>query len=181
MISLVMKNSSQVSAVKNQTILMLLLIPVVLSANALATQEENTGASPELQPDPGLSPEEVVQIQTEALGNNDHPYPDAGIEITFRFASPQNKLSTGPLPRFIGIVRGPVYGLMINHAGAEFGPAHIDGNVAQVPVLITTPDGKRAGYVFRLSHQLQAPYEQCWMTDSVVRMPLKNPNRGVEL
>ncbi len=156
-----------------KVILISIFAPILLSANVMAAQGD-IGASPELQPDPEFSPEEVVRIQTEALGNNDQPYPDAGIKITFRFASPQNKLSTGPLPRFVGIVRSPAYALMINHADAEFGPAYVEGNVAQVPVLITTPDGEQAGYVFRLLRQLEAPYEQCWMTDGVVPMPLKN-------
>jgi len=146
------------------------------------SQAQDSGeASPELQPDPTYAPEEVVRIQTEALGNNDEPYANAGIEITFRFASPQNKLSTGPLPRFVGIVRSPAYVKMINHSGVEFGPAYIEEDVAQVPVLITASDGEKAGYVFRLSRQSEAPYEQCWMTDGVAPVVVKNSSGGVEL
>lgn len=166
---------------KCDTLLMLLLFTqTAFIANTFAAQE-NIGAAPELQPDPTYSPEEVVRIQTEALGNNDTPYADAGIEITFRFASPQNKLATGPLSHFVAIVRSPAYALMINHASAKFGSAHVEGDVAQVPVVLTAPNGDQAGYVFRLSRQSEAPYEQCWMTDGVVRVPLKNSNSGTEL
>lgn len=156
-----------------------LFASVVISFNVLAAQDD-VDASPELQPDPIQAPEEVVRIQTDALAKNDEPYQNAGIEITFRFASPQNKLTTGPLPRFVGIVRSPAYAKMINHKGVEFGPAHVEDDVAQVPVLITATDGEKVGYVFRLSRQSQAPYAQCWMTDGVVPIAVKNSG-GIEL
>lgn len=169
------------SAMNCKTFLMLLLfMQAVNSINILAAQD-SVGAAPQLHPDPVYSPEEVARIQTEALGNNDKPYADAGIEITFRFASPQNKLITGPLAHFIGIVRSPAYALMIDHASAEFGPPYIEGDFAQVPVLLTAANGEQTGYVFRLSRQSEAPFEQCWMTDGVVRMSLKNSNGGTQL
>ena len=60
---------------------------------------------PQTEPDPSLSPQDVVSIQIEALQNNDTPYEDRGIEITFNFASPTNKRVTGPLERFKVMVR----------------------------------------------------------------------------
>ncbi len=42
---------------------------------------------PQTEPDPSLSPQDVVSIQIEALRNNDIPYEDRGIEVTFHFAS----------------------------------------------------------------------------------------------
>ncbi len=46
---------------------------------------------PEIKPDPVYTPDEVVGIQMRALGKNNQPYDNAGIELTFRFASPGNK------------------------------------------------------------------------------------------
>ena len=158
---------------------LVLFASVIVTGGAFAAQNYES-ASPELQPDPIYAPEEVVRIQIDALGKNDEPYEDAGIEITFRFASPQNKLTTGPLPHFVGIVRSPAYVKMINHSHVEFGPVHIEEDMAQVPVLITASDGEKVGYVFRLSRQSKAPYEQCWMTDGVVPIPVKNAS-GIEL
>ena len=65
---------------------------------------------PQTEPDPSLSPRDVVSIQIEALKNNDIPYKDRGIEVTFNFASPTNKRMTGPIERFKAMVHGPVYG-----------------------------------------------------------------------
>ena len=67
-----------------------------------------------LAPRPELSPEEVIRIQLEALRHNDEQ--DRGIEVAFRFASPANRASTGPLPRFIR---------MIEHVDRTAGEHHL--------------------------------------------------------
>ena len=72
---------------------------VVLAAPVGATH------LPQTEPDPSLSPQDVVSIQIEALQHNDTPYVDRGIEVTFNFASPTNKRVTGPLERFKAMVR----------------------------------------------------------------------------
>lgn len=120
------------------------------------------------QPSPSLSPKEVVRLQVEALADNDTPYPDAGIEAAFAFASPANKAATGPLDRFQTLFDTPAYGPMIGHLSAEYSDAQVEGGVAQVGVILTTDAADRIGYLFRLSKQTETPYEQCWMTDAVV-------------
>lgn len=122
---------------------------------------------PEIQPNPEYLPDEVVGIQMRALGKNDQPFDDAGIELTFRFASPSNKASTGPLSRFTNLFSNPAYKPMLNHTLLEVGQAEIRENQARVPVMIETPDGSRMVYLFMLSLQSQEPYMDCWMTDSV--------------
>ncbi len=94
-----------VSAMKQRLGITALL--VVLAAPVGATH------LPQTEPDPSLSPQDVVSIQIEALQHNDTPYEDRGIEVTFNFASPTNKRMTGPLERFKVMVRNPVYGPMI--------------------------------------------------------------------
>ena len=128
--------------------------------------------SPELIPDPGLTADEVVRIQLNALANNDSPRPDAGIEITFRFASPGNKEATGPLPRFIELVKNPVYRPMINHIEAEYGESVRNKGRTLLPVMLTAADGSKAGYVFILGQQDTSSCQGCWMTESVMRIKL---------
>ena len=137
------------------------------------------GALSELRPRPAYPPEEVVRIQIEALGDNDRPRPDAGIEIAFRFASPANKKVTGPLPRFIEMVHNPAYRHMLNHRGARYGKLKREGNRASLTVILKTRDGGRVGYLFQLSRQAQAPYRDCWMTDSVIRYEVREDYRQV--
>ena len=50
------------------------------------------------RPSSALQPGDVVEIVIDALANNDYPFPDAGIETTFNFASPANKAQTGSRP-----------------------------------------------------------------------------------
>lgn len=120
------------------------------------------------EPSPEFSPEEVVRIQLEALANNDVPYDDAGIEITYRFASPGNRQVTGPLERFVAMVKGPAYGDMLNHISAQIGQPEVTGNRAQLAVILVTADARRVGYLFVVGRQQGGDCPGCWMTESVV-------------
>ena len=65
----------------------------------------------QLSPSSKLTPAQVVHIQLEALRLNDAR--NRGIELAFRFASPDNKLQTGPLARFISMMQEGPYSLML--------------------------------------------------------------------
>ena len=116
-------------------------------------------------PEPKLKPNDVVRLQLLAMQQNDDS--DFGIEVTFRFASPANKKQTGPLKRFIGLVRNPSYRPLLNHINATFLELNIEEDFAVQDVIITTSNGERIGYRFRLSIQKGPLYPGCWMTDSV--------------
>jgi len=117
-------------------------------------------------PEPKLKPNDVVRLQLLAMQQNDDS--DFGIEVTFRFASPANKTQTGPLKRFIGLVRNPSYRPLLNHTNATFLELTVEEDFAVQEVVITTSNGERIGYRFRLSIQKGPVYPGCWMTDSVV-------------
>ena len=117
-------------------------------------------------PEPELKPNDVVRLQLLAMQQNDDS--DFGIEVTFRFASPANKKQTGPLKRFIRLVRNPSYRPLLNHINATFLELNIEEDFAVQDVIITTSNGERIGYRFRLSIQKGPLYPGCWMTDSVV-------------
>ena len=116
-------------------------------------------------PEPKLKPNDVVRLQLLAMQQNDDS--DFGIEVTFRFASPANKKQTGPLKRFIGLVRNPSYRPLLNHINATFLELTVEEDFAVQEVVITTSNGERIGYRFRLSIQKGPLYPGCWMTDSV--------------
>lgn len=129
------------------------------------------GASdlPRTQPDPSLSPQDVVSIQIEALRNNDTPHEDKGIEVTFNFASPANKRVTGPLERFKAMVHNAIFGPMINHRNASYENLLVEGEFARIDVIMNSKEGEYLGYRFFLSRQHGNQYEGSWMTDAVVR------------
>jgi hypothetical protein len=136
---------------------------VGLAAPVGATDHSRTESNP------SLSPWDVVSIQIEALRNNDTPYRDKGIEVTFNFASQTNKRMTGPLERFTAMVRNPTYAPMIDHLEARYENLTIEGEFARIDVILNTKDGAYLGYRFTLSRQHGNEYEGSWMTDSVVR------------
>jgi hypothetical protein len=127
-----------------------------------------------LTPHPGRAPGDVVRIQLNALAKNDNPYKDAGIETTFRFASPANKQATGPLSRFIRMLYNPLYSPMLDNQAASYGDLIVEGDRARQPVILMTADDQRVGYMFFLSKQKGGPFDQCWMTDSVIRFEVDN-------
>jgi len=117
-------------------------------------------------PEPELKPNDIVRLQLLAMQQNDDS--NFGIEVTFRFASPANKKQTGPLKRFIRLVRNPSYRPLLNHINATFLELTVEEDFAVQDVIITTSNGKRIGYRFRLSIQKGPLYPDCWMTDSVI-------------
>ncbi len=144
---------------------MLAVLAVLLIPAALLMAKAPAGPDPS----PDLTAEQVVRIQVEALQRNDEPYTDAGIETTFRFASPSNQAATGPIQRFSEMVKGPVYGDMLDADRADFGAIVVDGDRAAQRVTLAHQDGRRATYVFDLSVQDGGEYDGCWMTDGVSR------------
>ena len=120
------------------------------------------------RPDPSLSPTEVVRVQLEALRSNDDA--DRGIAVAFRFASPQNRSVTGPLSRFVNMIRVGPYSLMLSYRQAIYEDAEVRGDQARVRVILL---GSResVAYEFYLSRQAESPYVGCWMTDRVTIQP----------
>jgi hypothetical protein len=144
----------------------------VLAAVALVVAASAAGdpLSDGLQPEPGLGPTEVVRIQLEALRRNDTG--DRGIAVAFRFASPGNKRSTGPLPRFAAMIKQGPYALMLGFTDADYAPVRIDGRLASQRVTLAAPGQAPVTYVFYLSRQdAEGPLKECWMTDGVSVVP----------
>jgi len=141
--------------------------PVAASSAALAAR---LPVATHPKPSPALTPERVVAIQLDALQHNDTPSPDFGIETTFLFASPANRVATGPLDRFASVVKAPAYRPMLNFVRAERGPMQVDGDQARQRVTIFTAAGGRVSYIFLLSRQQGGQFDGCWMTDGVARV-----------
>ena len=78
-----------------------------------------------IKPDPSISPKEVISIQLKALQKNNLPFDDAGIEQTWEFAHPNNRMYTGPLDNFIRMIKNPSYAMMIDHIEHNLSLIHI--------------------------------------------------------
>lgn len=145
----------------------MILLYWTLPFPSMAALDENPLGADQPRPSVELEPRDVVEIVIRALSRNDEPYADAGIETTFAFASPANRVNTGPLDRFARMVKGPPYGIMVNHASSDFSEVVLAGNKAYQMVQLTAPDGRSVIFAFRLSRQLDGEFEDMWMTDAV--------------
>jgi len=126
------------------------------------------------KPSPALDPAQVVRIQLGALAHVDEPVHDAGLAIVFSFASPGNQAQTGPLPKFVELVRKS-YPEMLNHRSAVLIKTVIDGDQALQGVELIDRSGTAHRYVFVLTRQVEPPYRDCWMTDGVYPAPGEKP------
>jgi hypothetical protein len=157
------------------------IVFAVMLSSVMGCRDEHTTPTPPVTPppaptakaaapDPTLKPEQVVKLVAEALGHNDTPEADAGIATAFAFASPGNKQVTGPLARFVPMVKAPTYRPLIEAKTIVYAPIRVDGDFAEQLVTVTDAAGESAVFLFTLSRQGDGDYEDCWMTDGVTRL-----------
>lgn len=125
--------------------------------------------SESLEPKPSMKPQEVVDLQMKAMQKNDYPYENHGIEIAYRFASPENKENTGPIERFTGMVNNEIYRSLLNARQYGLDAIEIEGDIAVQKVTLIDEEDQPVVYFFQLSRQKEGSYKDCWLTDSVVR------------
>lgn len=68
---------------------------------------------------------------------------------------------------------------MLDHRGARYGKLKREGDRASQTVILKSRDHGRVGYLFQLSRQSEAPYKDCWMTDSVMRFEVREDYQQV--
>lgn len=154
------------------------VLTVLFLAYILWNNNEPTSTEPEsisvksvreeLVPLPSLGPQEVVNIQLQAMQNNNQPYENHGIEVAFRFASPSNKENTGPLSQFIKLVQNDTYSSLLNFKQYGLDDVDVKGDKAIQKVTLINEADKPAVFYFKLSRQQEEPYADCWMTDGVI-------------
>jgi len=122
----------------------------------------------ELTPKPELTPQQVVEYQLSAFQHNDEPSPDVGIKKAFRFASPANQQSVGPISRFISVVHSPGYVALLNSREAVVTKVQVVNDQARLLVRVLSASGSEVFFLFLLSKQSEGEVADCWMTDGVV-------------
>ncbi len=133
-------------------------------ADSMAFDFEQAEADPTIV-SPDVAPRDVVSMQVEALQRLQRE-PEQALRV-FSLASPQNRLMTGPLPRFYNLLLTEPYRRMVFDNSSQIGEAVVVGD--QAHVLVTVSDGSSSISAFRfwLTRQTDAPYQDCWMTDGV--------------
>jgi len=120
------------------------------------------------KPRPDIQPEDVVRIQLTSLMKNNNPYINAGIEQTWEFAHPANRVFTGPIQRFTQMMYAPSYVVMIDHIKHDIIEIKMNENSAYYFIELTSADGRMFGFKWTLNKVIEEGiYKNCWMTSSV--------------
>ena len=121
-----------------------------------------------IKPNSNLKPFEVLMIQLNSLKNNDNPYKDAGIEQTWEFAHPINKVSTGPLERFKQMIYSDSYRILISHENNKTIILKEAENKFVYKVYVVSEDKKKYYYIWQIEKvEQEGKFKDCWMTSRV--------------
>jgi len=132
------------------------------------------GAQP--RPQPSLAPDEVIRTVVEALQNRNSPSPNAGIFTVYRFASPANRVNTGPYGNFLRLVKLPGFDPLFSGHTDAYGPLAVSGDRAQQKVRFRVAGGGVVYFLFvvsrQTSEQTHGQCTGCWMVDGVAPVPV---------
>ena len=121
-----------------------------------------------IKPNIEIEPYQVVKIQLNGLMNNDEPNLDYGIKQTWEFAHPLNKKYTGPLPRFINLLKSESYKMLINHLDSEIIEVFKSSNQYGFEITILGNDKKYYKFQWVVEKYYdEGPLKDCWLTTSV--------------
>ena len=121
-----------------------------------------------LLPDVNYKPFDVVQIQLLALKSNDKIYSNSGIEQAWNFAHPNNKKITGPLDKFISMIQGEGYKMLLNHLEHSITLVRSGDNWAQFEVTVLDQDKIYHQFNWQVEkYEKSGPLKDCWLTTGV--------------
>ena len=121
-----------------------------------------------LKPNNGIEPFQVVKIQLRGLMNNNTPSKDNGIKQAWEFAHPNNQKNTGPLNRFISMLNGDSYKMLLNHLEHDVKELKVIDSIAFYQV--TVMDEGKNYYEFNWQvekYTKEGPLKDCWLTTMV--------------
>ncbi|MCE2516640.1 MAG: DUF4864 domain-containing protein [Alphaproteobacteria bacterium] len=144
-----------------------LKIGLLMAIMAVFSVVETVPADDMHRPNPSISAAEVVAIQLDALMRNDSPDADDGIRQTWAFAHPDNRKVTGPLGRFIEMMKTPAYEPLLNHRRHTITEQNRAREWVQFKVLMEDRGGRVLAFAWVVKKVKSGEYKDCWMTSAV--------------
>tara|TARA_B100000029_G_C16766644_1_gene663899 strand:- start:2 stop:424 length:423 start_codon:yes stop_codon:yes gene_type:complete len=121
-----------------------------------------------LKPNETIAPMKVVKIQLDGLKKNNSSYKDQGIEQTWEFAHPNNKIFTGPLDRFKEMIKGESYKMLLNHKDHKINEIYSEDNKVIFEVIVMDSEKKYYMFKWQVEKYLKSgPLQNCWLTTMV--------------
>ena len=120
------------------------------------------------KPTPDIAPKDVVKIQLSSLMNNNQPYLNAGIEQTWEFAHPENKINTGPLNNFKKMLKNEIYSILLNHKDHKIEEIYNNKKIAIYDVIILGSDNFYYEFKWQVErYNGKGSLNNCWLTTAV--------------
>ncbi len=120
----------------------------------------------EVRPNDKFSPLEVVDIQLTSLQSNSSD--NKGIYQCWLFAHPENKKYTGPIQRFVSMIRSDPYDVLLGSLFFETKLISKNQNEAKVEVYLDGKNKNRYKLLWILSKSnIGKNCKNCWMTIGV--------------
>tara|TARA_Y100000590_G_scaffold452357_1_gene595380 strand:+ start:239 stop:703 length:465 start_codon:yes stop_codon:yes gene_type:complete len=121
-----------------------------------------------IKPTSNLKPFDVLMIQLNSLKNNNKPYKDAGIDQTWEFAHPNNRVFTGPLEKFKQMIYSDNYKILISHENNKTIILKEAPNKLVYKVYVLSQDKKKYYYIWQIEKvKKEGKFKDCWMTTRV--------------
>ena len=121
-----------------------------------------------VKPNNEIKPYQVVKIQLTGLMNNDIPNKNSGIEQTWEFAHPSNKKYTGPLSKFVNLLKSENYNMLLNHLESEIIEVFKTNDKYGFEVIILGNDKNYYKFQWIVEkYYNEGPLKDCWLTTSV--------------
>ncbi len=121
-----------------------------------------------IKPNSGIEPYQVIKIQLRGLMKNNDPFLDYGIKQTWEFAHPTNKKYTGPLTKFIKMIKGDGYKMLLNHIENEIVQIFKSNDKYGFEVTILGKDKNYYKFQWVVEkYYKEGPLQDCWLTTSV--------------
>ena len=121
-----------------------------------------------VKPNNEIKPYQVVKIQLKGLMNNDIPNKNSGIEQTWEFAHPSNKKYTGPLSKFVNLLKSENYNMLLNHLESEIIEVFKTNDKYGFEVIILGNDKNYYKFQWIVEkYYNEGPLKDCWLTTSV--------------
>ena len=121
-----------------------------------------------IKPNIEIEPKKVVKIQLSALMKNNDPYKDSGIIQTWEFAHPNNQKATGPLERFINMIKTDSYSMLLNHLNHEILEVYTSNKVATFEVTVFDKEKKYYRFKWQVEkYKDEGVLQDCWLTTAV--------------
>ena len=127
-----------------------------------------------IKPSSSIKPMQVVKIQLTGLMKNDLNYKDQGIEQTWEFAHPNNKIFTGPIKNFKEMIKGENYKMLINHFEHKVKEIYVDEKIAVFEVTVLDINNKYYKFKWQVEkYEIDGSLKNCWLTTAVSQpMPM---------